>query len=106
MMSAINCHLHRKNWSHIDDARKFMGEPGANGTPGSNHMVQMVTSKEFCTLLLSNWTQNNSVKKSHNESHIYHEYMKAKVDQGCNKLKNALVKTYLPSFFENYNGLQ
>ena len=42
MMWAINCHLHRKNWSHIDGALKFMGEPGADGTSGSHHMVQLV----------------------------------------------------------------
>ena len=36
------CRFHRKNESHyIDGATKFMGEPGANGTPASRHMVQV-----------------------------------------------------------------
>ena len=44
MMWAVNSHLHRKNWSHINGATKFMEEPGADGTPGSRHIVQLLNS--------------------------------------------------------------
>ena len=41
MMWAIDCRLRRRNWNHIDGVTKFMGEPGADGTPGSHHMVHI-----------------------------------------------------------------
>ena len=41
MMWAVDWHHCRKNWSYIDGATKFMQEPGADGTPGSSHMIQV-----------------------------------------------------------------
>ena len=48
MMWAVNCRLCKKNWSYINDVIEFMRELGADGTPGSRHMVHtMITNIRF-----------------------------------------------------------
>ena len=41
MLWTVGCRLRRKNRNHIDSATKIVQEPGADGTPGSHHMVQL-----------------------------------------------------------------